>query len=81
MYIKLFIFAIAFYFLFRFILRVVWPLIQISRATQAKIKEMQEQMSQMNPNHGHRAPGTSTKKQEESRQPEGEYIEFEEIKG
>ncbi len=80
MYLKFLIYTLAFYFLFRFIARVVWPLIQISRATQAKMKEMQEQMSRMQNASSSAEARSASSGRDKKRNTEGEYIEYEEVR-
>lgn len=79
MYLKFAIYTIAFYFLFRFIFRVVLPLIRISRAAQARMKEMQERMARQNAGSHQAHSGPFPPPSEKARKKEGEYIEYEEV--
>jgi hypothetical protein len=59
--------------IFRFIGRFVFPILNITRMTQDRLRQMQKQMEDMQ--HQQKAPsGTSSQVEE------GEYIEYEEVK-
>ena len=58
--------------IFRFIVRFVFPILQITRTAQTRMQQMQKQMEDMQkPQH----PPTQSNKVKE-----GDYIEYEEIK-
>jgi predicted Holliday junction resolvase-like endonuclease len=65
--------AIIFIFITRFILRFVVPIFQVTRMTQSKLREMQEQMQNMQRQEHAKAKTHNTVK-------EGDYIDYEEIK-
>lgn len=56
----------------RFLTRFVLPIFHITSMTQQKMKEMQKQMEEMQ--------RTNTQPKKNTRQVEGDYIEYEEVK-
>jgi hypothetical protein len=59
--------------IFRFISRFVFPILNITRMTQDRLRQMQKQMEDMH--HQQKAPSRPANQVEE-----GEYIEYEEVK-
>jgi hypothetical protein len=59
---------------FRFLVRFLFPVIQVTRATQSKLRQMQDQMNKMNESQSEpqQAPRSSVKP--------GDYIDYEEVK-
>lgn len=73
--IKMILWAFFFYIMFRFVTRFLLPVIQVTRKAKAHMRDMQQQMDQMqqqanNPNTSYKRPKVQ----------EGDYIEYEEIK-
>ena len=58
--------------IFRFIVRFVFPILQITRTAQKRMQQMQKQMEDMQKPHNPPAQSNKVK--------EGDYIEYEEIK-
>ncbi len=61
-------------FLFRFIMRIVLPVMQVTSATQKKMREMQNQMEEMQKKAANPEPKAKP------RRVEGDYIDYEEVK-
>lgn len=70
---KLILWGVLIFFIVRFIVRFVTPLLQISRVTQDKLRKMQEQMNNMQQQNNQKPP-VSTRKPKS-----GEYIDYEEV--
>lgn len=73
MIIRVILIAIIFVLITRFVLRFVLPLFQITRMTQDKLKQMQQQMEDMQKRE-------QAKANTRSRVKEGDYIDYEEVK-
>ncbi len=58
--------------LVRFVIRFVFPILQITRTTQSRLRQMQQQMDDMQQNA---SQPKATKKAKE-----GDYIDYEEVK-
>lgn len=70
---RVILWGVLIFFIVRFIIRFVTPLLQISRLTQDRLKKMQEQMNNMQQNA--QKPPINSKKPKN-----GEYIDYEEVK-
>jgi len=57
---------------FRFIVKFVFPILQITRSAQKRMRQMQQQMEDMQQQSNQTASQTKVK--------EGDYIEYEEVK-
>ena len=62
---------------FRFVARFVFPILKITRVTQDRLRQMQQQMEEMQRGQGHMPPHASATKKKVK---EEDYIEFEEVK-
>lgn len=72
MILRFILWSILLTIVFRFLVRFLFPLFNITRTVTAKMREMQEQMDHLN-NQQQQTHRTSAPKQ-------GEYIEYEEVK-
>ncbi len=70
---KVILWVVILFFIIRFVLRFVTPLLQISRITQDRLKQMQQQMDDMHQNNNR------TRSQESTKAKKGEYIDYEEV--
>jgi uncharacterized protein YoxC len=73
--IKMILWAIFFYILFRFVTRFLLPVIQVTKQAKNHMRSMQEQMEQMQQQANSPNPTPKRPKVQE-----GDYIEYEEIK-
>jgi membrane protein insertase Oxa1/YidC/SpoIIIJ len=73
--IKMILWALFFYIMFRFVTRFLLPVIKVTRTASAKMREMQAQMEQMQQKANNPAPSPKQPKVQE-----GDYIDYEEIK-
>ncbi|MCB0698481.1 MAG: hypothetical protein KDC11_01485 [Chitinophagaceae bacterium] len=71
--IKFIIFAILFFFIGRFIVRYVLPIFKITMVTHNKLKDMQQQMQNMQRQQ-------EAKSKPSNKVKEGDYIDYEEVK-
>lgn len=71
---KIFIFLIAIFFLLRFVLRFIMPLVKITRLAQNQMQQMKGKMDAMQQEHNQPTPNRASKKID------GDYIEYEEVK-
>ncbi len=69
---RIIIWSIVLTMVLRFLARVVLPIFHITSMTQQKMKEMQKQMEEMQ--------RTNTQPKKNTRQVEGDYIDYEEVK-
>lgn len=70
---KFLFYFLAFFFLIRFVMRVVLPMVGGVRQVKAKMREMQEQIN--------KAQQSSAQAQPPKQEPrKGDYIEYEEVK-
>jgi len=73
MFFRLILWGFIIVTVFRFISRFLLPILQITRAAQNKMREMQEQMNTMQQEQ-------KNKKTSNEKSIEGDYIDYEEIK-
>lgn len=66
--------GLALYFLFRFIVRFVIPVARVTRMASSRMREMQDQMNQMQQQANNPNPAPKPKPVD------GEYIDYEEVK-
>ncbi len=69
---KFLFYFLAFFFLIRFVMRVVLPMIGGVRQVKAKMREMQEQINKAQQSSQAQPPTQEPRK--------GDYIEYEEVK-
>jgi uncharacterized protein YoxC len=70
---KFILLTLAFYLILRFVIRFVLPVIRMTSAAKAKMREMQQQMEGMQQQaNTHQAPKPKVS--------DGDYIDYEEIK-
>lgn len=72
---KILLWAVLLIILFRFITRIVWPIFKVTRMASKRMREMQQQMQEME-QKAHTNQKTDTSYQVK----EGDYIDYEEIK-
>jgi hypothetical protein len=77
--VKYIFWALVIYFLVRFIVNFVIPVVRAGRQMRDQVKDFQEKMNQQTQFQGN--PGADTQPQKkESKVKAGDYIDFEEIK-
>lgn len=69
------VYTLGIILLYRFIVNFLWPLLRVTRTASQRIRQMQQQMNDMQ----QRQPQNSTQTSP-PRMKEGDYIEYEEIK-
>ncbi len=72
------IYGLLIYVLWKMLVRIVFPAVQISNSMNKQMHEMQEKMRQMEQEK--QAENARMKARKEAKK-EGEYIDFEEVKG
>lgn len=70
---KIILWTLLFYVLFRFITRFVLPILKVTRMASSRMRDMQQQMEEMQQK-------ANTPPAPERKVKEGDYIEYEEIK-
>lgn len=70
------------FFIGRFLLRVIIPIVRVTKATQKSMNNLRDQMQNMQNNQGYAQNNNTAEQSSKKPRPEieGEYIEFEEIK-
>ena len=71
---KIILWTLVFYVLFRFITRFVLPILKVTRMASSRMRDMQQQMEEMQQKANNPSPAPEPKIKE------GDYIEYEEIK-
>jgi hypothetical protein len=75
MILRILIWGIVFYFLYKFVTEVLLPVIRVSRKMNARVKEFQQQQTAQN-HASYNADASEPAKKSKV----GDYIEFEEIR-
>lgn len=69
------------YFLYRFVVNFLWPVIRVSRQMRRQVKDFQQHMNQTHQQQ--HQPSSTAQSQQRAAAPKekaGDYIDFEEIK-
>lgn len=80
MYIRLLFWFIILYFLLRFIIRVLIPVVTATRNVRSKMNDINENMEGFNATHSSTANKQPSKNNADTSSAKGDYIDFEEIK-
>lgn len=81
MLIRILFWFIVFYFLFKFIIRVVLPIVVTTKNVRSKMKDMRQNMEEFESANQSTTPRPENfQKKEASPSEKGDYIDFEEIK-
>jgi hypothetical protein len=75
MIVRILIWGLVFYFLYKFVTEVLLPVIRVSRKMNARVKEFQQQQTAQD-----HASYTTDTAQPGNKSKVGDYIEFEEIR-
>lgn len=73
---RIILWSIIISFLLRFVFRFLLPLFQITGAAQERIRQMQQQMEEMQ----QKANNNTAKASAKPKQVDGDYIDYEEVK-
>ena len=72
--------AIAIYFLIRFIFIFIIPVLRATRQMRGQVRDFQERMQEQQASHESFQQNSTAQKQSKSSVKEGDYIDFEEVK-
>ncbi|WP_276480765.1 DUF4834 family protein [Paraflavitalea pollutisoli] len=71
------------YFLYRFVVNFLWPVIKVSRQMRRQVKDFRQHMNQAQQQQQQYQPSSSAQTQQHAASPKekaGDYIDFEELK-
>lgn len=72
---RFFVYTLGIILLYRFVVNFLWPMLQVTRTAGRRIREMQQQMNDMQ-----QGQNNQQAKNTPPRMKEGDYIDYEEIK-